>query len=584
MTPHYPRSLHLITALTMLLVCSCGKETTSTQEMDAGSMVDAGRTVDAGPGDMERDGVSPLDMSRPDLVALDAGHDGVLQMDMAMMDMGAPVVTLTEVDVTLYADQGASDGAISFALPMKPGLAFDDAQIKVLDGDELVPAHYDTLALWPDDDSLRSVLITLSTDLAMDAQQVLRIQINTPRDTSTDLTGLSPRPDGPVIGVLPAAWYVESRVVTAPMQTSAQSPHQAYETEVLRNLFEMDPAYESYGVSCGSTSSHRTYYDGIRGIYALFLRTGDPKLYRRARQEATWYRDNELLWSDGRDHAYHICQGEGWTPDTPLGWSVLRRMTGQGMLDDYLLSGDPEAKESVLAMGQAFVDNLPALRTPSSNDPHGSIQSTERNLAWTMMGVASAYAISGSQEHRDALVSLMDEVIEWQNRGDSGALEHDIKRPDPSECSDGPAGGSPFMTSLVVDAVMDHYTLVRDARALLVVSKIAQWMHEDALKPNGQTWRYLWNCASNSYDEGGYNDLNLMMVHVYGAAYLATGDQAWIERGDALLEFGLADMFTRRPKQWNQSTRTFGKYLGYRLIDPDAERALAREIEGPVPK
>jgi hypothetical protein len=495
-----------------------------------------------------------------------------------------PAPTPTEVGVTLHADQGPSDGLATFAVPMPPGLAMDAARVAVVDGGDPAPAAYEVLATWPADGSLRSVLITLPVQLAQGAQKELTVRVNAPRDTSTDLTDAAPVLDGPVVGVLPASWYVGARVVTAPMQAAADSPHPAYEAELVENLFGMDPAYDSYGVSCGSTTSHRTYYDGPRAIYTLFLRTGEPRLLRRARAEAAWFRANELVFSADRAYAYHTCQGEGWAPDERLSWSVLRRMTGQGMLDDYLLTGDPAAREAVVAMGDAFTANLPALRAPTSNDPYGSIQATERNLAWTMMGIASAYAVTGSAAHRDALVSLMDELVDWQNRGTSGALEHDIVRPDPSECSDGPAGASPFMTTLVVDAVMDYYGLVRDPRALGFVANVASWMHDDARTTDGQTWRYLWGCASNDYADNPYNDLNLMMVHAYGAAYVATGDRAWIERGDVLAGFGLQDMFTRRPKQWNQSSRTFGKWLGYRVADPAQERRGEVDVPGPMPR
>ncbi|WP_437746048.1 hypothetical protein WME73_14510 [Sorangium sp. So ce302] len=46
-------------------------------------------------------------------------------------------------------------------------------------------------------------------------------------------------------------------------------------------------------------------------------------------------------------------------------------------------------------------------------------------------------------------------------------------RRDPGECGDGPHGGSPFMTSLLVDGLMDAWLLLRDPRIPEIVVRAA---------------------------------------------------------------------------------------------------------------
>src|SRR5690606_34573474 len=133
---------------------------------------------------------------------------------------------------------------------------------------------------------------------------------------------------------------------------------------------------------------------------------------------------------EGRQMAVHACQPAGWTPLVPMQWHVLRRMASQGNLDDYLVTGDPAAREVVLAFGEAYRRNLPALNAGSAP----SIEATERNFGWTLMGLASYYALDPREEVKAALVGLVDRAVSWQKRGSSGAFEHDIQRADPSEC------------------------------------------------------------------------------------------------------------------------------------------------------
>src|SRR5262249_55577738 len=156
---------------------------------------------------------------------------------------------------------------------------------------------------------------------------------------------------------------------------------------------------------------------------------------------------------------------------------TLRRMLGQGMLDDWLLTGDPSAREAVVAMGEALRRDLPALVGGREN----TLRITERNMAWTLMGLAAYYALEPRPDVKQAMTSVALDAIAWQAQGKSGAFEHDIARPDPDECEKGPRGASPFMTSLLVDALMDYWTLTKDGRIADVVRKVAEWYAKDAV-------------------------------------------------------------------------------------------------------
>jgi hypothetical protein len=466
------------------------------------------------------------------------------------------------LDVTLEADGGAAtDEIVSLGVPFGPGGFADPALIVVRDdtGTE-IPAHSETLATWPADGSQRSVLVAFRATLAASETRTFTIDYGAPR--TLDAGPLAPNPDGPVAATLDPRWYAETRVLGFQVALPDSTAFPGWESEIESYLADMDPAWESYGLSCASTSAERTYYDGPHALYQRFAHRSGAAAYRRAREEAVWYRDNEINWFDGDTVALYACTAD-WDPSEPLAWGDMRRMLGQGMLDDYLMTGDPAAAATVRGLGEAFRQNLVALTTGNEI----TVKVTERNMAWPMMGLASYYAIEPTSEVRTALDTLVDMTIAWQGEGTSGAFEHDINRPDPEECGDGPSGASPFMTSLLVDGLMDAYILTGDAGIPPVVVQVAEWFRDDAITSDGVAFEYLWGCNDVDYDDSGTADLNILISHVFGAAYVCSDDATWLTFGDTMANHGIDNIYAGAPKQWSQSARTFMKYMGYRATE-----------------
>ena len=522
---------------------------------------------------------------------------------------GAAPTAVGEVPIVLVADQGGGVGGavVSLGVPFPRGALRDATLVRVLDlkGAE-VPRRADVLATWPRDGSIRSVLVAFRARLPPREHAVYRLAYGAPGQEAAQAAPgqeaaqaapapapgssqeaaqaapapapgssqegaqeLGPNPDGPIAATLPASWYAASEVVGPQVPATEDRRFQGFEGAIERGLEQMNPPFESYGVAC--EGKHRTYYDSPHALYQRFVRNGDAARYRRARAEAVWYRKHEIRMRPAGALrlapnaiepalAVHVCQADGWTPGTPLGWGVIRRMLAQGMLDDYLLTGDTAARAGVVGMGEAIRRNLPALRTAKED----ILLVSERNMAWAMMALASYYAIEPRPEVLAALREVVDRTIAWQARGESGAFEHDISRVDPEECERGPRGGSPFMTALLVDALMDYQALTGDVRIRDVVARAAAWLEERALTSDRRAFRYLWGCETDPYDDSGIADLNLVIVPVFGAAYALTGEARWLRVGDELADVGVSEMRLSDPKHWNQVMRGFGKYLGWR--------------------
>ncbi|KYF70344.1 hypothetical protein [Sorangium cellulosum] len=493
--------------------------------------------------------------------------------------------------------------AVSAAVPFAPGALRDVRLLRLRDGrGAAVPLRARPLAVWPQGRSIRSALVAFRAALSPGERAIYTLEYGAPAPPSPGAPGqradapgqragtpatqgtpatpgavldeaLLPNPDGPIAAVLPPSWYAASQVCGPQLPAMDDRRFPGFESGIERGLARMTPAYDAYGVSC--SGAHRTYYDGPHALYQRFLRNGDAARYRRARAEAIWYRQHELRFSPDRRLAIHVCETEDWSPARPLSWHTLRRMLGQGMLDDYLLTGDPAAKEAVLAMGEALRLNLSTL-TGGKGD---ALRATERNMAWAMMTLASTYALDPRPDVLAALRGLADRTVAWQQQGASGAFEHDLHRADPSECERGPRGGSPFMTALLVDALMEYHALTGDPRVRHVVARAAGWLEERAITSDRRAFRYLWGCETDAYDDSGTADLNLLIVPAFGAAYALTRDPRWIDVGDALADAGVKAMWVKQPKHWNQAMRGFGRYLGYRALLPGPPAAAQRSLE-----
>jgi hypothetical protein len=462
------------------------------------------------------------------------------------------------VPIVVTADRSdGKDVAVSLGVPFPPGALKDDATLALVDASgRSVPRDVRVLARWPIDGSLRSVLVAFRATLGPGAATVVRLSLH----GAPTKTELAPNPDGPFVATLPAQWYADARATGPSVPVARDTRFPRYEAGLERGLVEMQPPYEAHGIDCEHTTNHRTYYDAPHAFFQRFVRSPSPTTYRRARAEATLYRAKELRFSADRATAVQTCERKDWTPARPLDWSVMRRMLGQGMLDDFVLTGDPAARESVVAIGEAFKRDLPALFAGHEN----TLRVTERNMGWTLMGLAAYYAVDPRADVKKALTDVADDAFAWQALGKSGAFEHDLARPDPEECEKGPRGGSPFMASILVDGLMDYRALTGDARVTGSVRRLAGWLEKDAITTDGRAFRYLWGCEGDAYDDSGVADLNLLIVHVFGAAFEVTGDRHWLAFGDKIADAGLDAMSTKNPKQWNQAARAFARYLGYR--------------------
>jgi hypothetical protein len=335
----------------------------------------------------------------------------------------------------LTADGGAASSAIvSLGVPFAPGVLTSPSLLVVRDasGNE-VPAYSASLATWPQDGSQRSVLVAFRATLASGQSATWRVDYGAARSLQAGV--LAPNPDGPVSAQLAADWYSASRVIGYQVAAAKNTRFATWETRSEGALANMSPPWTSYGTNCSSTSQDRTYYDSPHAFFQRFIHRATASAYRRARQESTWYRANQLRWFSNNTVAIYTCTTT-WNPNTALPWATLRRMLAQGMLDDYLLTGDPSALAALKGIGEAYRQNLPALTAGGATS---TVRTTERNMAWPMMGLASYYAVQPTTQVRTSARPARDHHHGLAGRGHQRRLRARHRAPRPGRVRRRPA-------------------------------------------------------------------------------------------------------------------------------------------------
>ena len=101
------------------------------------------------------------------------------------------------IDLTLTPDRGAADGAVvSLGVPFPPGALREDKLVSVLDPAGTAAAiHTESLARWPADGSVRSVLVAFRATLDANAGQKWTVEYGRP-PRGGDAGPLAPNPDG----------------------------------------------------------------------------------------------------------------------------------------------------------------------------------------------------------------------------------------------------------------------------------------------------------------------------------------------------------------------------------------------------
>jgi hypothetical protein len=447
------------------------------------------------------------------------------------------------LNVQTYSGNGPAN-LVSNAIPFKRGALTNVRNFRILDGTTDVVLGTRVLALWPQDGSIRSVLVQFSAPAA----KAYTLQIGTARASGD-------------AAVIPVTWDLPNRIFTLPaaylsdslifweQKPLGQTGFPAWDSKQVSSYYRI----ENVGSSPCVRDDH--YYDAATTTYQMYARTGELKYLVNARRWALHHRRDQIYLS-GSDVGHPRCSG-GYLNNT-------RYTFPQALTQDYFMFGDEEAKRvSGIVVDNFYMDsewNWWWYKAPNTRGFW-----TEREPAFALQGILAHYEATNDARYlnfaREKVVSLHRMQVENGRR----AWVHNLYDHDPSEgCATSSYGSSPWMSGLLLEAIIKFHKLTGDATAresiLMAVDDLRARYLATSGSYAGKSFVYL-GCMSE-YSEAA-PDLDNLISHAYGYAWKLTGNTAYRQLGTDLFNTAVAGGVTASHKHFDQQFRSSGLFVGY---------------------
>ncbi|RKY41056.1 MAG: hypothetical protein DRP76_00705 [Candidatus Omnitrophota bacterium] len=452
-----------------------------------------------------------------------------------------------EVPIVKFADRNVSNVLVSTGIPFAPGQLFSERNFAIFDksGKE-IPIAVKVLARWVYDNSIRSLLVQFPFVIEYKYERVIikwGCRRNTKDRKIVKVNWVLPQ----AYIVLPAEWLCNSLVI------GEQVPVE-YDRLRRQPVSKYDRNMEIYfsklrKVPWSNDVRKDGYYSTPHVFYQFYVRTGEEKYFEAARRELVHYRDEELIL-EGKD------RGRAMVSPNP------RYIYVQAMVDDYLLTGDEKSLVVAGYMAQYLKNNFaPSKAFFSAHSEHFW---TERRQAFPFLGIITYYELTGNKEYLKIAQQFMQNLyrtqLQWPDRG---GFIHNLYSHDPEEgCQPDEYGGSPFMTGLLLEAIIKYHRITNSNIAKDSIFRALDWLMKEGLAPDGKSFVYL---TCDKYRDSGCPDLNLLIAHAFGYGYKISGFKRrdYLEVGKRIFEYGVNNAYLGNRKHFNQNYRSSGHFLAY---------------------
>lgn len=484
---------------------------------------------------------------------------------------------------------GTDPATIAVSIPFAPGELTDPAAVSLFEGTREIPRNTSVLARW-NDGSLRALLVGFAPPGVVGTRTTLALKTRT-----TGAKALEGSPAPARSTTLSAFASGDRWSTTGALGTPfARGDAGSYAPAFFRRAA---PVFQSVAnpPSGNNASAHvRNYYDHAHALYMHMLALEPtPELVERIDAEVKKYREDEIVHTGRARGTYSAAPDTEST--TPIDFNIVRRMYAQGLVEDYLVSGDARSLEVAKEIADAFLADVPA-QTPYY--PY-----TERIPAWTLLGLLPVYEATGDVRYLNAAKSVGDVALAHQDAmatkypnqagvtGLTGSFAQDRRGAwfDDGE-SAASGAGSPFMTTLLVEALVRLHRDTNDARYLEAATKAVRWLalgcfvdandastvFTDDPDPSSRddsslhhaSFRYVCRASDN---RTALPALNPMFAYALGVGWQRTGDELYRTMARAVLAY---DGWGYTIKEYNQSMRSAPQ--GFLLLERPAGTLLPK--------
>ncbi|MBI3320802.1 MAG: hypothetical protein HYZ91_00875 [Candidatus Omnitrophica bacterium] len=475
----------------------------------------------------------------------------------------APATGALTIPVVKLREGGSPQSLVSNGIPFAPGQLKTEQDVAFFAGPTELPVATRVLARWPQDGSIRSLLVQFHLDVDQAREPIVMKWGQ--RRTIPPLSVIEVSWELPeAFLMLPPRWLCDSQIIgeQVPMY---DHEFPAYD-ERIKQYF---PARRDDRLT--GDIGNDDYYDTAHVFYQLYARSGDPDTFAAARKEAIRYRDQEIL-HEGPERGRHRKD-----PKT-------RYVYVEAMADDYLLTGDERSR----AVAKEMADYLRRAFDPAKAfyPKEATNFWTEREVAFPFLGILTYYELSGEREYLAVADQIMEQLSrlqrQWPQRG---GFIHNLYAHDPEEgARPDEYGGSPFMAGLLLEPIVEYHRLTGSPQAAQSIFMALDWLMREGLAPSGDAFLYL--TSDNARAEGeDHPDLNFLIVHGFGYGYRLSGYARtdYLELGRKLLERGIRDARLSDRKHFNQNYRSSGHFLAYIARPPHVEGDISPQAPAATP-
>ncbi|MFH1075190.1 MAG: hypothetical protein V1752_08895, partial [Candidatus Firestonebacteria bacterium] len=266
-----------------------------------------------------------------------------------------------------------------------------------------------------------------------------------------------------VLAVFEPKWYCDSKVWGDLFPSSDNFNWRQYERKFEASYKEnVVPAKKS-------EQAELSYYDTAHVLFQMYLRSGNKEYLYAGHKEAKRYIDEEIL-KDGQYKGQHV-NGKG----IPLPSPGLCLLYIEGLVDDYILTGDTSSLEWAKTLGNQFLKNI----------KESDLKINERNPGWPTLELLALYNITGEEWYLNKAKHIIDAVLGWQDLSGGWKRVYENKE----ECPHGHIGGSAFMTTILCEGLIHYHLMTGDKKVEKALIKAADWLINEMYMPNQKTFR-----------------------------------------------------------------------------------------------
>ena len=212
------------------------------------------------------------------------------------------------------------------------------------------------------------------------------------------------------------------------------------------------------------------------------------------------------FYAADRIRALFVERGVGNSPNPYLCTDPynLGHIWTQGASRQYLLTGDPFLKETVLEIG----DNLAQLVEDRQYRFMGHSH-CGRTTGWSLLALAGAYEIGLDERYLDAMQTLVDDALAEQDPNCGGWL-YSLPRGHCNCEKHKHVGMAGFITCVLVNGLSRYYFVTGDERIPPAVERAITFLDRDTWHEEWRDWRYTSCPATGPTGQPGV----VIMAHV----------------------------------------------------------------------